>query len=57
MRAPIRRCHADAARFAGPAKTVRLKIRIKSAQTSEELSRTWDGSVGQGANVAEFLSK
>ena len=29
MRAPIRRCHADAVRFAGPAKTVRLKIRIK----------------------------
>jgi hypothetical protein len=29
MRVPIRRCHADAVRFARPAKIVRLKIRIK----------------------------
>jgi hypothetical protein len=33
------------------------KLQIKSAHVAEALSGLWDGSVGQGAHVAESLSK
>jgi cytochrome c551/c552 len=48
MRALIRRCHADAVRFAGPAQNSATKnFKSKPAHSAEALSQTRDGSVGQ----------